>query len=351
MKFKLAICMFVLTAATLSYGQGFCCAKCSTSAPGCETLPVTHSCACILNGTSCRVCGTCFKDYGCVTCPPGCPCFAQKAAAQGPGSQAFQDAIKLVPDRTTNPWTTSKTLTDAIRVQSNTLATILVEEQRDKQLAVPMFLVSNGPNVLWSPLGHPHKGTSWKEDRNGDVWTITLLDPPLFPDDPATSPTKLVLNRDKWELYDKQNKLVANGLVESSNAGLSESNSGPQSADLKLVPDKTKNPWITSKTLNDTVRAYSNTLARLLEEEQQDKQRALPMFLVSNGPGVLWSTTDPKTNTSWKEDRNGDRWTITLLDAPLPPDPPTSPAKLVLDLDKWELYDKANNLVANGSIQ
>jgi hypothetical protein len=257
--------------------------------------------------------------------------------------------MKLIPDSTKNPWITSKALTDEIRVQSNTLASILVEEQRDKQLPLPMFLVSNGPNVLWSPLGHPHKGVSWTEDRNGDVWTIKLLDPPLFPDDPATSPTKLVLNRDKWELYDKENKLVANGSVESNNA----STASLHSEDLKLIPDKTKNPWITSQKLEETIRGYSNTLARLLTEEQQDKQRALPMFLVSNGPGVLWSAASPNAaHTSWQVDRDGDSWTIKLLDPPLPPDDPaTSPTKLVLNRNKWELYDKENKLAANGSVE
>jgi hypothetical protein len=142
------------------------------------------------------------------------PCFAQKAAARVPSSRAFQDEMKLIPDKTKNPWITSTTVEGIIRGYSKTLARLLKEEQQDKQRTLPIFLVSNGPGVLWSATTPNAAHTSWQEDRDGDVWTIKLLDPPLPPDDPATSPTKLVLNRDKWELYDKENKLIGKGSVE-----------------------------------------------------------------------------------------------------------------------------------------
>ena len=327
----LAVFAIVLVATTVADAQICMCQMCRTDVPGCETVQYPRGCACILSGTSCRICGNCIRTYGCIGCPPGCPCLAQKAAAEGPASQAYQDEMKLVPDRTKNPWTTSKALTDVIRVHSNTLATILVLEQRDKQRALPMFLVSNGPNVIWSPIEHPHKGATWTEDRDGDVWTIRLIDPPLPPDDSA-SPAKLVLDKDKWALYDRGDNLVANGSVESTNASRPEPAAGPQSGELNVVPDKNKNPWITSKTLEETVRGYSHTLARLLKEEQQDKQRVLPVFLTSNGPGVLWSDTNPNAaHTTWQLDRDGDVWTIRLLEPPLPPDDAaTSPTKETL---------------------
>ena len=126
-------------------------------------------------------------------------------------------------------------------------------EQRDKAAALPMFLVSNGPNVIGRLIEHPHKGATWTEDRDGDVWTIRLIDPPLPPDDSA-SPAKLVLDKDKWALYDRGDNLVANGSVESTNASRPEPAAGPQSGELNVVPDKNKNPWITSKTLEETVR-------------------------------------------------------------------------------------------------
>ena len=67
----------------------------------------------------------------------------------------------------------------------------------------------------------------------------------------------------------------------------------------------------------DSAGGYSHTLARLLKEEQQDKQRVLPVFLTSNGPGVLWSDTNPNAaHTTWQLDRDGDVWTIRLLSRP-----------------------------------